>query len=186
MSWFKSNKQNLVDNLREEQIYEVVAYEISNQEIRPGLWAKAFAGAAGDESRARAVYINLRAEQVKLGNDVAEELILKVLRHLETVAPTQKPTSALAAPVKRPNQVKVKGWNLKCKFCCGENVEPPDVSSKRSAYCYDCSRYLTWGVEALNTGEKPPKRACRYCQSTNLGMSGEFYSVKCKDCDQFQ
>jgi hypothetical protein len=190
MSWFKSNKQNLVEILKEEQVYEVVAYEISNQDIRPGLWAKAFSSASGDEDRARAIYIKLRADQVKLGNDVAQELIIKVLRQLETTAPTQKAisteTAALVAPVEERSQIKVTGWDLTCKFCSGKNVEPPNISSKLSAYCYDCNRYLAWGVEALSTSGKLPKKTCRYCQSTNLEMSGEFYVVKCKDCGQRQ
>jgi len=49
----------------DEPFYEVVAFEISDRCIRPGLWAKALAESGGNETLARARYIELRAQQLK-------------------------------------------------------------------------------------------------------------------------
>lgn len=88
MRWFKTKQEKFFANLREEQVYEVVAHEIESEQIRPGMWAKAFSESAGDEQLARAKYIKLRAEQVKLGIDVTEELLQTVFR---SPAPHKQP-----------------------------------------------------------------------------------------------
>ena len=49
----------------DECYYDEVAKELANQQLRPGLWAKAIAESAGSESAARARYIKLRAQQLK-------------------------------------------------------------------------------------------------------------------------
>jgi hypothetical protein len=187
MSWFKTKKQNLIDNLKEEQIYELVAFEVSNKDIKSGLWAKAYELAYGDEARAKAVYIKLRAEQIRLGNHVAEELIHQYLRQTEVDCTTG--SSLLRGNVldelKHNNHAK-KDFGLKCRYCNGGNVEPPEENKRNLAFCYDCSRYLAWGTEALSTIQVASKRSCRNCGSTNLGLSGALYSVICKDCNHLQ
>lgn len=49
----------------EEALYAMALEELSNEEIRPGLWAKAFADSEGDENRTRATYLKLRVQQIK-------------------------------------------------------------------------------------------------------------------------
>jgi len=49
----------------EEAIYEVVAGEIASQSMSPGLFAKAFSEAAGDQSSAMAIYIGYCVTQLK-------------------------------------------------------------------------------------------------------------------------
>jgi hypothetical protein len=48
----------------DELFYEQVAAEVVSGQLRPGLWAKAFSMAAGNEDVARAVYIRLRVDQL--------------------------------------------------------------------------------------------------------------------------
>ena len=48
----------------DEAHYETVAKEVAAGDIKPGLWAKAFAQAEGKTEIARAIYIRLRAEQL--------------------------------------------------------------------------------------------------------------------------
>jgi hypothetical protein len=48
----------------EEAIYELVADEIRSKRLRPGLYAKAFSDAEGDEKKAIAVYIERRMAQL--------------------------------------------------------------------------------------------------------------------------
>jgi len=48
----------------EEAIYEMVAEEVARGEYKPGLQAKAIAHTLGDEQKAKAYYILLRARQI--------------------------------------------------------------------------------------------------------------------------
>ena len=50
--------------MEHEHLYEQIALEIESQELKQGVWAKAFADADGDEGKARARYIKLRVEQL--------------------------------------------------------------------------------------------------------------------------
>jgi hypothetical protein len=49
----------------EEALYAMALQELSSEDIRPGLWAKAFADSEGDENRTRATYLKLRVQQIK-------------------------------------------------------------------------------------------------------------------------
>ena len=48
----------------EEAIYEMVAEEVARGEYKPGLQAKAIAETGGDEAKAKAHYLALRAHQI--------------------------------------------------------------------------------------------------------------------------
>jgi hypothetical protein len=110
MGWFQSKEEQLAESLREEQAYAVAAYEIANSEIRPGLWAKAFARANGNEHHAQGIYIKLRVEQVKLGVEVTAEMITRVERLLS--AKTQVP--AIEPPKVAPRLATTKWRCLRC------------------------------------------------------------------------
>lgn len=73
----KSKIEKMSENLYDEQVYAKVAEEIIRQNISPGLWAKAFAQTNGDEQQTKAIYIKLRANQIKLGVDVEAEMVAK-------------------------------------------------------------------------------------------------------------
>ena len=75
MGWFQSKQEKLAESLQDEQAYALAAYEIANGELRPGLWAKAFAQATGNEQLAQGIYIKLRAAQAKLGVEVTAEIL---------------------------------------------------------------------------------------------------------------
>lgn len=117
MAWFQSKHEQLVDNLRDEQVYALVALEVADGEIRPGLWAKAFAEAGGNEQRAQGIYINLRVTQLKLGVEVTAQMIAQVEKLLSTKAPMTKEAPKLPPPpVAAPTIAKpVKKWQcLRC------------------------------------------------------------------------
>ena len=98
MGWFQSKQEQLAKNLQEEQAYALAAFEIANGEIRPGLWAKAFAEASGNEQRAQGVYIKLRVAQVKLGVEVTEEMLSRLARSLSrelSLTPLSAPAPAI-------------------------------------------------------------------------------------------
>ena len=49
----------------DEELYEHVAGEVARGDVRPGLWAKAFSEAIGDENATRATYLRLRVDQLR-------------------------------------------------------------------------------------------------------------------------
>jgi hypothetical protein len=50
---------------RENQLYEQAGLEISSQNVVPGIWAKAFSAALGDERATAALYIKFRVEEME-------------------------------------------------------------------------------------------------------------------------
>jgi hypothetical protein len=125
MGWFQSKQEQLVKNLQEEQAYALAAHEIASREIRPGLWAKAFAEASGDEQRARAIYIKLRVAQVKLGVEVTAEMLAKA-----------GPSTALK-PVQPTETSSVDG----CRFCGNSNVARHSKTNAPT-WCFACQKDL--------------------------------------------
>lgn len=83
---FKSKNEKMAESLYDEQIYAKVAEEIFDREISPGLWAKAFAQTNGNEQQAKAIYITLRANQIKLGVDVEAEMVARADQSLKANA----------------------------------------------------------------------------------------------------
>jgi len=53
-----------LDRLSEEAIYELVADELKRGQRREGLWVKAYSQAGGDETKAKAMYIELRKQSI--------------------------------------------------------------------------------------------------------------------------
>lgn len=49
----------------DESYFEMAMKEIQDGQIRPGLWAKAWAEAQGDDTKAKALYIKLRVATMK-------------------------------------------------------------------------------------------------------------------------
>jgi TPR repeat protein len=67
-------------DVTDEAYYEVIARELAEGTVRSGLWVKALAEASYDEPRAKARYIELRLEALKIEvrQDVrAEQLVRK-------------------------------------------------------------------------------------------------------------
>lgn len=61
---FKSAIEKHVDSTIEEHIFEQVAREMHSDDIRQGLWLKAYAECNGDANRTKARYISLRANSI--------------------------------------------------------------------------------------------------------------------------
>ncbi|MEO6846954.1 MAG: hypothetical protein ABI443_05785 [Chthoniobacterales bacterium] len=65
----------------DDRFYEVVATELQNQQMKPGLWAKAYSTTEGDEARTLATYIQLRVQQ--LVDDEKRLVVLERRLHQE-------------------------------------------------------------------------------------------------------
>jgi len=62
----------------DQPFYNIVALELRDQALRPGLWARAVAAIGHDGSEARALYIRLRVAEL-----VQEREMLRLLAKLE-------------------------------------------------------------------------------------------------------
>jgi len=60
-----SSTYNNIEKLSEDEIYEKVMIEIEEDKKTKSTWAKAFSKENGDENKAKALYINLRVEEIK-------------------------------------------------------------------------------------------------------------------------
>lgn len=49
----------------DQELYEIAGQELFSNSLKLGLWTLAFAQAGGDESRAKAVYIELRVAELR-------------------------------------------------------------------------------------------------------------------------
>lgn len=75
MALFQSEGSKHQDKLSEEYLYGSVADEIANNHVSPGLWAKAFSEADGDEKKAQARYIKARVALLKSEQSAVLEAI---------------------------------------------------------------------------------------------------------------
>lgn len=75
MNFFDKFKlQSAAERLQEEQLYEIVLDELDQGVKRTGLWAKALAKSAGDENRAKSLYIEFRVQSLKDEKEISNQL----------------------------------------------------------------------------------------------------------------
>lgn len=86
----------------DEHLYALAAQELSSGETRPGLMAKAFSDAEGDERRAEALYLRLRVVQLRREYETA-------IRTVEAQRVNQLTASehAVAARPTKPEQERI-------------------------------------------------------------------------------
>lgn len=78
MGLFQSSRSKHEAILNEEYLYGLVIDEMSNAPLRPGLMAKSLAESDGNEQRAKARYIKLRADQLKIEGAAIDELARQI------------------------------------------------------------------------------------------------------------
>ena len=93
---FKSSAERAAERLLKEQLYEVVVNEISNDQIRPGLWGQAIAEAEGDQEKAKAKYLDARVQSL---------LDERELSALESSAREDKAQAKLAREQEKASQI---------------------------------------------------------------------------------
>lgn len=118
-----------VNRLLEERLFALVAQEMSENNIREGLWAKAFSQSDGDENKAKSKYIGLRVEALKDEKTVIDAL-LKELKdseveknkpvEIDTNSPIytqpqkpQKPQKPIVTMSNERNKLDLKGRPVK-------------------------------------------------------------------------
>ena len=56
--------KGLAPSKLEEAAYEVIAFELASNDVKPGLWTKALADADWDDAIAKSLYVRMRHEQL--------------------------------------------------------------------------------------------------------------------------
>lgn len=81
---FKKFKAGLsAQRLIDEKLYELVAAEMSNDDIKIGLWTKATADAEGNENKIKALYIKYRVQAMQDEAKIESVLIEEATELLE-------------------------------------------------------------------------------------------------------
>jgi hypothetical protein len=78
--------------MKDQDYFDIVAHELQNQQVKPGLWARAIAESGQDDGRARAAYIKLRVQEIK------EEDELKRKAEARSSSKANKPKTRQARP----------------------------------------------------------------------------------------
>ena len=51
--------------MKDQDYFDIVAGELQDRQVKPGLWTRAIAESGQDDGRARAAYIKLRIRELK-------------------------------------------------------------------------------------------------------------------------
>lgn len=110
-------------NPAKEKLYEAVALELAEKRMKPGLYAKAFADAAGDKDKALAFYIKLRFEdmcqEIEAAQRAAEAAVHAAAEKAAAEAAALNFKDPMCQCSHRSSQHSDKGfWRYPC-FQCG-------------------------------------------------------------------
>jgi hypothetical protein len=96
----EERKDSMVNRDIEDATYDQVAAELAENDIQPGLMAKAIAKSKGDDKKAKSLYIELRAEQL--------------VRHLKRAARDHRREQRNITPVpKSPPDTPLQTFTIK-------------------------------------------------------------------------
>jgi hypothetical protein len=90
----KLRMRKLIDKQELYNFYAQVSYDIQNGNQDMGVWAKAFADADGNESKAKAIYIDLMVERLILAKNAKNAILdnkVKVNNHQNRTRPNSTP-----------------------------------------------------------------------------------------------
>ncbi len=86
----KAKLSNSVNRINEEALYELVAEELTNDEIRIGLWTKAEANSDGNQAKVKSLYIQYRVQSLIDEGRVVEAVADKAVKAIEKSTVTKK------------------------------------------------------------------------------------------------
>lgn len=104
---------NSAEMLPEEQLWATAIAEFEGSSRRPGLWAKCYAEAQGDEVKAKVAYLNARVDELKVED---EQRVLDVFHACEVAAEEER-LAGLAAE-QRVYELQPKGICPNCGTVC--------------------------------------------------------------------
>jgi hypothetical protein len=142
-------------NEPEEQFWAIALTECNQQNMRPGLWAKAFAESKGQESVAKALYMKLRAAQLQSEWDADQLQKLEEQERIEQAELEQQKRieseeAALLAQMSEAQRVEA----LKPKGRCPNCSAVIDLTSKDCPHCSASFQVgSAWTVQQMSSAE---------------------------------
>jgi Zn finger protein HypA/HybF involved in hydrogenase expression len=139
----------------EERYWAIALKECNDQNMRPGLWAKAFADAQGQESVAKAHYMRSRAAQLQAENNLIEEMKLAELEKARQAEDAEQKAfeaeqSAALAEMTEANRIEA----LKPKGRCPNCSAVINLDSVSCPHCKaDFSSGSSWAIKPLKGRE---------------------------------
>lgn len=178
---FAQPEQAITQNLEEpeEQFWAIAFAECNAQNMRPGLWAKAFADAQGQEAVAKAQYMRLRAMQLQTEHILLQEQEMaekERVRQAEMVqqqalAAEQAIVLAKMSDDERTEALKPKG---RCPNCSA-------VIKLESKSCPHCNAIFgkdsAWQIRALSSAEQAAFRVASKAMHTETQSEASEASV---------
>lgn len=162
-----------VPTFNEERLYEQVYEELSDNQIRIGLWTKALSESYGDEAAAKSIYIKLRVESIK------EELIAwekEQYRETKRLEKEQKN----AEETRRIAEYKATHSNIKCKFCGQyQDVRNTEINYKKCDYCHNLISKAKH--EYLFVNCRNCKTEIKYDKTNNID---KLINSECNNCNK--
>lgn len=128
---FKSATAKYAASVDSEFLYGVVARELSENVISPGLYAKALSESEGNECRARARYIKLRVAALRVERSAQDEAGARLAARMPREPSVKSVNSSIEAPKRR--STKAERWRL-CKFLLWVTVP-----------CFALAWFVPWG-----------------------------------------
>lgn len=168
-------------NIDEDQFYEKAMEELESDNKKKGIWAKAFAQSRGDEIKAKAMYIDIRAKEMMQLQEAIE--IEKLRNNFLNLINALSKKKRLITENKMRKDIELLTEEIDfLQFCETHNYTLEEIDSFFSRY----SAYLTTVNETLyiralagcrcsNCNAKNPKEAkfCRMCGVNNFQVKAE-------------
>ena len=101
-----------------EAVYEIVAVEVEQGDVKKGLWAQALVKSEGDQKKAEAAYLKLRVQAI-LDDKHLLESVLRDLSNSSTNPPVQAEQAENEEPEPPPKRDDDPNWKWRCDTCGG-------------------------------------------------------------------
>lgn len=110
-------RNNATNRLFEEKLYEQVLIEMDNGNIRAGLWAKSLANGAGNEEKAKGLYIKYRVQSIRDELIVIDEYLEIEGKKKAALYHTQNnskkiETNTKVQPTKKSRKIDEEYWKM--------------------------------------------------------------------------
>lgn len=171
----KAATQNV--NEPEEQFWAIALAECNQQNMRPGLWAKAFAESQGQEALAKAHYMRLRATQLQVEHMFRQE---QEVAHKKTV---EQAEIAQQQELEAEQAIALANMNederleaLRPKGRCPNCSAIINADSENCSHCKaDFGSGSKWQVKRLTALELRAHSALQtaYAEKTKVQQQGE-------------
>ena len=103
--------------MKDQDYFDIVAGELQDRQVKPGLWTRAIAESGQDDGRARAAYIKLRIRELKEEDEQQRKASEAASKNIEKLNKPQKARRASSECLGIGNLANLGGLRLSLQFC---------------------------------------------------------------------